>query len=1485
VQCSGDAVYVPNDQWICLENDLFSGCGSVIEGQFLNLEAENITADSIGAFAGNLHGFSGPWGGPSYGGTIINSILTGLGVDDQSANDFSQVSTVVAGSGSGIYINPGVGDGNYYLRPGTYQNAGTTAIDGSLLADLQTKTTCPPTVYANTAISGNTTLGMAVPRDACNPGPDLGYHYAPLDYVFGGVTVSGSLTFMADCAVGWFNAGQGYGILLGSGATANFQGTANMPVWWVRGNTVQEEGGSTAWPGAGAAGGLVGQGGSGWPQANLFFTHCSILGSGDGGFLNHFADGGYLTVNAAHSEFYGGMIGGYALSCYFTNCLMDRMGGGQFEGYPGNAFIVQNCTWHGGWLSLTPSAAISLVVRDSSFDGTCLSISNYARSGYANYDYNAFSDASEEFPLSGNHNVVVSGGFNWQSSSFGNYYLPGGSPLIAAGDVTANLVGLYYFTTQTSQAPEGDAQVDIGYHYVAADGYGNPLADGTGQPYYLDAGNGNIVEESGEMSGAIPPIQFTIAVPNQYVNNASVPLQLTIQSGVPYYCTVMLDSINFAGASWTPYTSSTISANLGTAQGWHTVWVGLCGQPSGPAGGGLQSWSAIRLNLDSTGPVLVVTNAANVTIPMLQLGGYANEQLASLTYDLANANGTITGQPGYMTGAIFDTNSLVCTNNSFECLDLVLASGANTVTLHATDLAGNVTASGFTFNLDYSGKPAPVIQLWWPQDGTQIAGSSFTCRGTVDDPTVALSAQITDSNDDINVVPGVIERNGNFWVDNIPLAPGNNSLTLTATDINNHTTTTTITVVQSSVQLTINPITDDLYQPTVTVTGTINTNNYTVWVNGVAASQSGTAPSISWTAWNVPMNGDGCAVVQARAIPNTPADSYGNGDGNGGGGTSSSLSNPGNPSAPDALDLELTPYKPAKVYCPYFFQSWSAQSETFYVPGNNLSEVDSYTETVQWWCQTGGSSGDDACATQFSPSGSIDNINNVFYQNHWDTNDNEIILFACPTNAGPVTNLVPLPPSAQPPPFVTATALPGVNGMITFVGNTAPWGNCFQTSSLSAFTPFNVKTGGRGLPGRQCLHAVAANAVAIVQPFYESAFDGLYSNLLTTSAIPPQQVTIMGQLEGTDGNVWTNLPDGEDMSLPITASAVPCFYAAPAAPRYPLHIFFNGSDVTDSNTTVIVGQEINLTCSFVGAGAPACQNASWTVPSTAESQFYVSSDLLWTNGYPIALPPAMLTNTTNVSFFWADGSFNGLTKTVTCSALARGVSNFASTTFRVVRPNISATNISYQTGSVMITNSYGFLAILFGDRGDETNHGIQMAYDSNFSSTVPTGIPGVNGFELNWVQVISRCTCDLFIANATNGDTDYTKDTNVPLLDTVYPYNQPTDPQNPITDNPFVALSHYLQTGGAKVTDYETWLMFRPGAAVGASETNNWVPLWIISWNLGAYAEGEGDSASDWSFVLSPWISVSNSLDSGTRYPTWTNNITNIPFCPPLPDY
>ena len=184
-------------------------------------------------------------------------------------------------------------------------------------------------VYSNTTISTTTTLGIAALRDSASPGPDYGYHYDPLDYVFGGTTVNANITFTNGAAVGWFTgSGTDYGIRMNNFDIASFKGTATAPVWWVRGNTVQEQGGSVVWTGAGATGGLVGEAPqvAYSPKANLVFTHCSMLGFGDGGGIDHFRDDyGYLILNAEHSEFHGGACGGYVMSCYFTNCLLDRV--------------------------------------------------------------------------------------------------------------------------------------------------------------------------------------------------------------------------------------------------------------------------------------------------------------------------------------------------------------------------------------------------------------------------------------------------------------------------------------------------------------------------------------------------------------------------------------------------------------------------------------------------------------------------------------------------------------------------------------------------------------------------------------------------------------------------------------------------------------------------------------------------------------------------------------------------------------------------------------------------------------------------------------------------------------------------------------------------------------------------------------------------------------------------------------------------------
>ena len=124
---------------------------------------------------------------------------------------------------------------------------------------------------------------------------------------------------------------------------------------------------------------------------------------------------------------------------------------------------------------------------------------------------------------------------------------------------------------------------------------------------------------------------------------------------------------------------------------------------------------------------------------------------------------------------------------------------------------------------------------------------------------------------------GLVERTGKFWVDNIPLAGGTNMVALTITDAAGNSSSTNISVVQSALLLTMNPVTpaSQLWQPTVNVSGTISDPSYAVWVNGVKASNPGNG---TWTATNVPVTQGGAAVFQMTAYSpdeQQPDGSYG----------------------------------------------------------------------------------------------------------------------------------------------------------------------------------------------------------------------------------------------------------------------------------------------------------------------------------------------------------------------------------------------------------------------------------------------------------------------------------------------------------------------------------------------------------------------------------------------------------------------------------
>ncbi len=392
--------------------------------------------------------------------------------------------------------------------------------------------------------------------------------------------------------------------------------------------------------------------------------------------------------------------------------------------------------------------------------------------------------------------------------------------------------------------------------------------------------SGNGFTFAQDYSNNVTPTVFKytgLEVPNNYVSSSQPAVQLDV-SGTPYFVATLIDNNNFSNAVWNTYSGSTVTVNLGSVQGWHEIWSGLRGHAD-DAGNAI--WQRKRLKLDWTSPALFITNPTNTTvdIPMIQLQGFSPEALSSISYDLTNAAGLVTNQQILVLDQYYDTNTWEFTTNTWQAFDVVLTNGVNTFTFHATDLAGNTTTANYSITLDYSAKTnPPSVQVTWPQNGTQVSGNSFTVDGQVADATITLAATITDNNGHTNALNGLVERTGKFWVEDLPLNSGTNTVTLTATDVAGNATTNRFNVVQSAATLTVDAVSDpqQLWQSTVNLTGTISDASYAVWVNGVKGTNNGNG---TWSASNVPVNDGGTASFTATGYaPNEqqPDGSYGN---------------------------------------------------------------------------------------------------------------------------------------------------------------------------------------------------------------------------------------------------------------------------------------------------------------------------------------------------------------------------------------------------------------------------------------------------------------------------------------------------------------------------------------------------------------------------------------------------------------------------------
>jgi len=468
-----------------------------------NVHAEHLTADSLSYLSG----------GPSV--NLTNSLLVSV----YYTNNYSGGSNAITTWTGGIFNN--VKAGLHYLYDNTYRGMGANTISPTLRAALSNMTTYPPSVLDDT-ITTTTTLA---PRGLGNSGtPDLGYHYDILDYI-GGPAMTAPLILTNGVSVGVINS-NGIQALMGIDSS----GLATALNHMARYSYVQEN-----WANYyGSCANTVSNG-----VCRFRFTDFSVPSAmqGTGTTISNcyeitFRDCQFRGCNIDLAQATRSPGRRYP-TVTFINNLFERSFVGVATNYP-QSVVYQlsfiNNTFRNTGLVFCDSF-LNIGLQNNLFDqgGAFLYSSittniSYARNIFTVGTYNGLDSDNNTLTNCIACNIVDVT-VNYFDGPLGHYYFVGGNLSLGDfGDRSATDVGLYHYATPANDGIEGNSTVDIGFHYVATDGNGNPIdSNGDGIPDYLEDPNGNGVVDVGELdwtNGGAPTLSVFITDPK---NNSVLP--------------------------------------------------------------------------------------------------------------------------------------------------------------------------------------------------------------------------------------------------------------------------------------------------------------------------------------------------------------------------------------------------------------------------------------------------------------------------------------------------------------------------------------------------------------------------------------------------------------------------------------------------------------------------------------------------------------------------------------------------------------------------------------------------------------------------------------------------------------------------------------------------------------------------------------------------------------------------------------------------
>jgi hypothetical protein len=425
--------------------------------------------------------------------SLTNCLLTAItsaGSSHGGTNNFTN-------NVGGVYQTAGAGA--HYLADGSpYRNAGITNIDPTLLADLQNLTTYPPLLFNTNTYTANTTLYPQAQRDYDTP--DLGYHYAPLDYLGTYVVTNATLTLTNGVVLGQTNQDM---IWLQNGSQFVSQGTPNEHNGLIFYTLVQEQptnlSGQYPWVAGSSPIYAYDTNHSSSPNVFLRFTTIALPDS------DVYGTGSYI-IGTDSSD--------YAINAFTMKDSEVYAAEEQwiFQPTSGNTITLGNNVFQyvqfletsGGTQSAYNNLFTGVdsyvefddgTLQNNAFDGCANGV--YLPTTRSNTAYLNMNPLAIEQPVLANDIVT---NLTWVSWILGNYYQATNSPLLHKGSTAADQLGLYHYTVTTNETPETTNIVSIGYHYVALGTNGLPLdTSGNGPDYLLDA-NGNGVVDSGEIS-------------------------------------------------------------------------------------------------------------------------------------------------------------------------------------------------------------------------------------------------------------------------------------------------------------------------------------------------------------------------------------------------------------------------------------------------------------------------------------------------------------------------------------------------------------------------------------------------------------------------------------------------------------------------------------------------------------------------------------------------------------------------------------------------------------------------------------------------------------------------------------------------------------------------------------------------------------------------------------------------------------------------